>query len=147
MFVKDAFYWRWRNILRRCTKPSCPEYPLYGGRGIQLCERWRKYSNFLADVGHPPEPGMQIDRIDVNGHYEPGNVRWVDVVEQARNRRCSKVVTFRGERELLSVLAERFDIATDTLWQRLRSGWDIERAVSVPNARGYAARCKARRAA
>lgn len=74
----------------RCFNPNSNRFQHYGGRGITVCERWRNdYAAFLADVGRKPGPEFSIDRIDVNGHYEPGNVRWADPVQQRSNRRDS----------------------------------------------------------
>lgn len=73
----------------RCTTPSDGSYSRYGGRGITVCERWRQFENFLADMGERPSTGHSIERNDVNGNYEPGNCRWATSVEQHRNRRAT----------------------------------------------------------
>ena len=78
----------WWSMLERCTKPKHKDYALYGGRGIVVCERWSLFENFLADMGERP-PGMTLDRVDVNGNYEPGNCRWATAKQQALNRRRS----------------------------------------------------------
>lgn len=80
-------YNTWANMLQRCLNQRHPKYPLYyGGRGISVCERWRDYANFLADMGERPA-GLSIDRINVDGNYEPGNCRWATAKEQRANQR------------------------------------------------------------
>lgn len=83
-----AEYKIWGGIIYRCTNPSCKDWDLYGGRGIQVCDEWRtSFEAFLAHVGYRPNPDMSIDRINNDGNYEPGNVQWADRVTQRANRR------------------------------------------------------------
>jgi hypothetical protein len=93
-------YSRWVTMLQRCFNPNHKDYHLYGGRGVTVCERWLDFVNFLADMGEPP-PGLSLDRINVNGDYEPNNCRWATASEQARNRRPPK-----RKRRRRSTLAE-----------------------------------------
>ena len=79
----------WRDIISRCTNPNLSAYKYYGGRGIKICDRWKKFENFLEDMGERPE-GLSIDRIDNDGHYEPGNCRWTTWSVQAKNKRKKK---------------------------------------------------------
>jgi hypothetical protein len=83
-------YKTWANMIHRCTNPKATNYHCYGGRGITVCAEWRDFGAFLADMGERPA-GLSIDRIDVNGNYEPANCRWATATEQARNRRPARV--------------------------------------------------------
>ena len=84
--LRSPTYRSWWGMIQRCRNPRRPQYLRYGGRGIMVCERWRVFEHFLADMGERPL-GTSIDRIDVHGHYEPGNCQWATPTEQARNRR------------------------------------------------------------
>lgn len=84
--------------IQRCTNPNSPDYPDYGGRGIKVCDRWGKnhnrYNNFLADMGLRPSPNHSLDRIEVDGNYEPNNCKWATPKEQANNRRNKRIEQF-----------------------------------------------------
>lgn len=82
-------YVSWASMLTRCTNENAINFKHYGGRGISVCQRWKIFENFLEDMGKRPD-GMSIDRIDVNGNYEPSNCKWSTQSEQLKNRRNSK---------------------------------------------------------
>ena len=86
------YYQTWRDMINRCTNPKNKKYMDYGGRGITVCEEWLDVRNFVAwcDLTRPDTEGLSLDRIDVDGNYEPNNCRWADASTQALNQRISK---------------------------------------------------------
>lgn len=111
-------YKSWCAMIQRCHNKNRDVYPLYGGRGIQVCDRWRDYSNFLADMGERPE-GATLDRIDNNGDYTPQNCRWADHKTQTRNSRASTPITYQGKTQTLTEWAQEIGISPKTLSSRL----------------------------
>lgn len=87
---KSRVYMAWSNMIERCRNPNHPRFQDWGGRGIRVCERWSVFENFLSDMGEPPN-GLEIDRIDNDGNYEPGNCRWTDRKTQMRNTRVVRL--------------------------------------------------------
>lgn len=134
---RSMSYRSWQAMKDRCSNPKNAEWANYGGRGITVCERWRaSYVAFIADVGQRPSADHSIDRIDVNGHYEPENCRWATSVVQCRNKRTSRYLTVRGETMTVIEWSERTGIPPGTIGYRLRQGYSHEAAVETPlNAR------------
>ena len=85
---KDPIYRLWNDIKKRCLNVKSEAYPDYGGRGITVCERWiNSFENFIADMGMKPSPDLTLERINVNGNYEPLNCKWATWIEQYWNKR------------------------------------------------------------
>lgn len=117
-------------MVTRCTNPRRRAWKDYGGRGITVCERWREsFEAFFADVGARPSPNHSIDRIDPDGDYKPGNVRWATCVEQNRNQRRTKRYELNGEWLTRSELAERYGVSYWTVRWRLEQGKSAAQAV------------------
>jgi len=105
---KTAEYAAWARMIQRCTNKNLPKYPSYGGRGIRVCDRWRfDFLAFLGDMGQRPSVAHSLDRIDVNGNYEPGNCRWATALEQQSNKTTSRYVEVGGERITSAEAARR----------------------------------------
>lgn len=125
-------YLAWQKAKGRCTNPNDPRYGYYGGRGIRMCEAWlNSFETFLSDMGEVPE-GLSLDRIDVNGHYEPGNCRWATIQEQADNRRRTVWVDHMGERLTLKAYAAARGVSYKALFNRVRyRGQDPHKAADA----------------
>lgn len=80
----------WQGMLKRCENPKSKAYQNYGARGVKVCERWRRFENFFADMGERPSRRHRLDRRDPNGDYEPLNVRWATRLQDGHNRRAPK---------------------------------------------------------
>lgn len=92
-------YDAWRGMWDRCTNPNYEGFHNYGGRGIVVCERWKKYENFLTDMGRRPSNKHSLDRYpNVNGNYEPNNCRWATAKQQAGNRTTNKWLSWKGRK-------------------------------------------------
>ena len=124
----------WRCMIQRCSNPKWWSYSWYGGRGIKVCERWQGvegFRAFVADMG-PRPAGTSLDRIDGDGHYEPGNVRWATRAEQARNRTQNVHLTHDGRTQTMCEWAAEVGVSIKTLHQRVKAGWDHTRAITTP---------------
>lgn len=128
-----AEYGVWNMMIQRCTNPRNRSYKNYGGRGIEVCERWLgSFGNFYADMGPRPSNKYSIERIDNNKPYGPDNCRWATMNEQARNRSNNHFVDFDGERKTIAEWSEITGLTPHLIHQRISLGWDIRRALTTP---------------
>lgn len=115
---ETRIHYCWMAMRSRCERPTNHAYANYGGRGIKVCERWQTFENFLADMGPMPD-SMELDRINVNGDYEPGNCRWATPRDQSRNKRNNLLIEYDGRTQCLTAWAEELGIAKCTLYRRI----------------------------
>lgn len=124
------------GVQQRCLNPDSISYPHYGGRGITLYLDWHgpegavRMAKWLEDNLPPWQSGQQLDRIDNNRGYEPGNLRWVTCTENNNNRRSNRRIEWGGRIQNLKQWARELGISRDTLAWRLDSGWDLDRAMT-----------------
>lgn len=128
-------YESWVSMMFRCYNPKSCDYKNYGGRGIKVCERWSDkksgFLNFLADMGKRPAK-YSIERIDVNGNYEPSNCKWIPNAKQARNKRNNVFLTFNGETHCINEWATILGLKRELIKDRLRRGWSVADALTKP---------------
>lgn len=135
---KSSEYRAWVNMRARCKNPTDQSWSRYGGRGIAVCDRWRdSFEAFYADVGPRPTASHSIDRIDNDGNYEPGNVRWATALMQNQNRHNSLHVEMSGETVALREALRRLCIEDryTQVRRRMARGLDFQEAISLYTAR------------
>lgn len=130
-------YYAWHSMLERCYNPKNGNYSNYGGRGITVCEEWRKdlsaFYQWAKQCGYDERltgKYCSLDRIDVNGNYEPSNCRWVNQSVQANNRRTNRRVTYHGITYTMAELSRKTGVDYALLKNRLALGWPVEKAVA-----------------
>jgi hypothetical protein len=129
---KTREYKVWAGMINRCKNPSHIGFANYGGRGISVCERWKKFENFLFDMGEPPSPRHTIERKLNSGNYEPENCEWRTRNDQARNTRQNRLLTFRGKTQCLTDWAREIGMPIGTLFYRLNKGFSVPDALMMP---------------
>lgn len=127
--LRNAYY----AMMHRCYKKHHYGYRWYGAKGIEVCCRWKEsFWNFLEDMGPTYNLGLTLERKYTNMGYQPDNCEWATIQRQQRNKSNSKYVYVNGERRLLQDIAEQYNIPAQTIYNRLKSGWNIEKSISTP---------------
>ena len=125
-------YKAWIKMTERCAYEKNNRYKNYGGRGIFVCERWKDFESFLKDMGLKPSALHSLDRIDNNGNYEPGNVRWATKEEQANNKRNNRMVTIKGKTKTLAQWCSIYGASYRKTYSRiLELNWTPEKAFGL----------------
>jgi len=131
---KHAEYSPYRAMLTRCYNPNVLRYKDYGGRGIEVCERWLGsggFKNFLADVGPRPSTKHCIERRNNAEGYCPQNCCWATLAEQAVNKRNNRLITAKGKTQTLSQWSRETGLHPQTILHRLKHGSTSEESLSL----------------
>lgn len=123
----------WHNMIDRCENPRAISYPLYGAKGVSVCDEWKSLESFVTwalSNGYTDE--LTIDRADGTKGYSPDNCRWVSKIEQQNNRRNNHLLTVNGKTDTIANWARYSGISHSTISARIRIGWSDERAVLTP---------------
>lgn len=123
----------WSGMIARCHNPKCKQWRWYGAKGVTVCERWREsFGAFMDDMGKRPPGCNSIDRIDNSKGYEPGNCRWANPTDQARNTANNRNVTINGQTKCLAAWIEVSDLCPSSVFRRLAKGWSEAEALLTP---------------
>lgn len=123
-------YKAWSKLKSRCYTKTDNKYYAYGARGIKVCDRWlESFDNFYKDMGDAPTKKHSIDRIDVNGNYEPSNCRWATNKVQSNNKTTNVYVEYGGVKYTLKTLSEHLDIPYKYFWMLYRDSLSIEQII------------------
>lgn len=119
----------WLNMKQRCSNPKASHYEYYGGKGVSVCEEWKKSFSTFRDwpLSNGYEDGLTIDRIESDKDYCPENCRWVTHLKQMSNTTRNVMLTYQGETHSLSEWSRIVGVPYGTLKSRLRYGWSVER--------------------
>lgn len=124
----------WYGMNQRCHNRNDSAYRNYGGRGIQVCDRWRhSFQNFASDMGDRPTSKHTLERIDNDKGYSPDNCRWATRKEQSRNTRVNRRITIGGKTQILQDWVDQYGISTTLVINRTKRGWPIRAAITVPS--------------
>ncbi|MDE2021047.1 MAG: hypothetical protein KGJ13_11980 [Patescibacteria group bacterium] len=131
--IEKKLFYCWKGIKNRCYAPNSTAYKHYGARGILVSPLWKNdFLRFVEDVGFPPSLDMDLDRINTDGNYEPGNVRWITHQENMCNVRNNQWVEIDGVKKLASQWADEYGISRPTFSVRMKLGWTGKDLLAKP---------------
>lgn len=123
----------WRGIIQRTSDPNFKWWHRYGGRGIKVCDRWKKFSNFLDDMGRKPSNKLSIERINNDGDYCPENCKWATIFEQSRNKRSNRIYELNGVKMNIVDWGKMSGISYQVLSARInKQGLSFKEAMKKP---------------
>lgn len=127
----SRLYSVWSNMIQRCNNHNAKYYRIYGGRGIKVCNEWQEFNSFKEwALSNGYSDTLTLDRINVDGNYEPSNCRWITIQEQQYNKRTNHLITYNGKTQTVTEWADERGINRSTLFRRLEIGWCIGRALN-----------------
>lgn len=121
----------WASMIQRCTNQKNPSYSSYGGRNVTVCDEWKDFQVFFADMGHPAD-NLTLDRINNELGYSKSNCRWATKKVQGNNRRTNLYLTHDGRTKTLAQWADATGLTTWCINSRLKSGWSVDKALTEP---------------
>lgn len=131
--TKTKTYDAWIGMKARCYGSNPKAIKTYGEKGIKVCERWlHSFENFLEDMGEKPLGRIELDRIDTDGNYEPGNCRWATPKTNQNNRGNNVRLELDGETKTLTQWAEELKTDASNLTARIKRGWSVRNALTKP---------------
>lgn len=136
----------WVQMKQRCTNEKKRDFKYYGGRGVKVCDEWlHSFKAFFAHIGLRPSDKHSLDRIDVNGNYEPGNVRWATHQEQVENTRVIRMVEVNGKTQSISAWEREMGLSKGQVKSRMNAGWAMQEAILTPSVAGQKKHMTAKR--
>lgn len=130
---KPTTFSHWVNMKTRCLNKNNVKYKSYGGRGINICDEWLSFENFhYWAINNGFREDLTLERIDVNGNYEPNNCTWITMEQQAKNKRNVVNYTFNGKTMNINEWTKYLGFGKETIRARLKRGWTIEESLSKP---------------
>jgi hypothetical protein len=130
---KHHLYDTHSGMMRRCYSQKSPKFAAYGARGITVCERWHSVENFISDLSPSHRPGLSLERVDNDLGYSPENCVWATAVQQQRNKRNNRLVSYLGKLISLAEACEIAGLPYHPVHKRLRRGWSIPQALESEN--------------